>query len=374
MGRGRPRPPHDARVVRARRRRPGAARPRGRARGALAAHLRAGDRRKLGAVLADLARDDRILAAAACDDDFRTRRADRRAADAASLRGAARPVAASRGRPRDGRGGGRRARARAVVRVADEDGPAGLAVVVHDLSFVPRREAAMRRFTLAAFAVVAVLASILTVVVRRASWRSWTEELRRLLPLPVAGDRPAPRAARSSSRCSPTCGSSSRSSRRSRPERRGGKWSPDAAPPHCSPTCSAGESVVIVANREPYVHERAPDGAVRVRPPGERPRHRARAGDARVRRRVGRARQRLGRPRRGRRARPRPRAARRGVLRAPARVAHRGGGARLLLRLRERGALAALPHRPHAARLPRRGLAPVRARQPRASPTRSARR
>ena len=48
----------------------------------------------------------------------------------------------------------------------------------------------------------------------------------------------------------------------------------------------------------------------------------------------------------------------------PARLAHRRGGGRLLLRLRQRGAVAALPHRPRAAGLPRRGLGAVRAGQP----------
>ena len=55
--------------------------------------------------------------------------------------------------------------------------------------------------------------------------------------------------------------------------------------------------------------------------PGQRPRHRARAGDARLLGRVGRARQRLGRPRDRRRARPRARAAGRGVVPAPPRLA-----------------------------------------------------
>ena len=44
-------------------------------------------------------------------------------------------------------------------------------------------------------------------------------------------------------------------------------------------------------------------------------------------------------------------------------VALRGGGGRLLLRLRQRGPVAALPHRPRAADLPARGLAPVPARE-----------
>ena len=54
----------------------------------------------------------------------------------------------------------------------------------------------------------------------------------------------------------------------------------------------------------------------------------------------------------------------RGVLRPAARVAHPGGGEGLLLRLLQRGPLAAVPHRPHAPALPRRGLAALPGGQP----------
>src|SRR2546429_370879 len=86
---------------------------------------------------------------------------------------------------------------------------------------------------------------------------------------------------------------------------------------------------------------------------GERARHRARAHHAGLRRRVGRPRQRQRRPR-GRRAH-RPALGGSGVH-AAARVAERRGGGRLLLRLRQRGLVAALPHRPRAPALPRRRL------------------
>ena len=85
--------------------------------------------------------------------------------------------------------------------------------------------------------------------------------------------------------------------------------------------------------------------------------HRPGAGDAGVLGRVDRPRQRLGRQGDGRPARPRPRAARRGVVRDPPRLALTRGGAGLLLRFRERGPLAALPHRARAARVPDRRLA-----------------
>jgi trehalose 6-phosphate synthase len=233
----------------------------GGARDALAGHLRSGDRRKLGAVLADVARDDRILAAAVCGEDLRTLARTGPLPDG---------FACEQLRPRLDDGGVLETVEQAdgglvhvlVERISDDEGTAGLAVVVHDLSFVQRREAAMRRFTHVAFALVAVLASILTVVVRRESWRSWTEELRTLLPLPVGGNRP--RRARKvfqplltdvrklvAELAAEQSGAS------------GGKWSPERLHRMLTETLR-GASVVVVANREPYMHDRAPDGQVRV--------------------------------------------------------------------------------------------------------------
>ena len=107
--------------------------------------------------------------------------------------------------------------------------------------------------------------------------------------------------------------------------------------------------------------------------PGERPRHRARAGDARLLRRLGRARQ--------RHPPTANRVDRHGRVRVPpgeesytaaARLAHARGGARLLLRLLQRGPLAALPPGARAADLPRRRLGPLPAASTSASPRRSA--
>ena len=106
----------------------------------------------------------------------------------------------------------------------------------------------------------------------------------------------------------------------------------------------------------------------------ERRGHRDGAHHAGVRRRLGRPRERRRRPRGGRRARHGAPAAGRAPLRAEAHLALGGGGDRLLLRLRQRRPVAALPHRPRPADLPARGLAPVRRPSTRSSPTRCSRR
>ena len=93
---------------------------------------------------------------------------------------------------------------------------------------------------------------------------------------------------------------------------------------------------------------------------GERSRDGDGSDDARVRRRLGRARQRRRRPRDRRHARATRRSGGRSALHPAARLAQQGRGAGLLRRLLQRGALAALPHRAHAADLPagRLGLLP----------------
>jgi trehalose 6-phosphate synthase len=234
------------------------------AREALETHLRSGDRAKLGGVLAAVARDDRIMGASVCGQ--RGRALARNGAIPAALGCDALASRLREGVPPEGAellrevdGGLVHAY---VAELADDGAALGHVVVVHDLSFVVRREAAMRRFTVGAFGIVALLASILTVAVRRASWRSWTEELRRLLPLP--GSRPA--RERPGKLFKPLLSDVSHLVAELAAERAGspgGKWSPERL--HRTLTeLLHGDRVVALANREPYVHERGPDGELRV--------------------------------------------------------------------------------------------------------------
>ena len=65
--------------------------------------------------------------------------------------------------------------------VSDEPGTLGFVVLLHDMSFMERREATLRQSLLVAFAVLSLCASVITVVASRLSWRSWSNEVRRLL-------------------------------------------------------------------------------------------------------------------------------------------------------------------------------------------------
>jgi len=130
----------------------------------------------------------------------------------------------------------------------------GYVVIVHDLSFVARREVRTRQFLLGAFGVLAVSASLVTLVASRLSWRRWSADLRRFL----RGDR-AP------AEFSPIL-SDVRELVDRLLDQEGHAWTPqrlrDTLRHHLR-----GEKVVVLANREPYVHVKQADGSVTVMHP-----------------------------------------------------------------------------------------------------------
>jgi trehalose 6-phosphate synthase len=235
------------------------------AQGALAAHLASGEKRKLTALLEDLARDERIMAAEACTPSLATVARtkafpERFSCEAMRARIPAKDAPASLDFADEIEGGRVHVSAHPIE---DEGAARGMLVLVHDLSFVGRRELAMKRFTAGAFAFVAVLASILTYIVRRAWWRSWTEELRSVLSL----HRGARDVGRNETRNAfqPLLADVRQLVSELALERgtTSTPWSADRLHRVLRETLH-GDRIVIVANREPYIHDRAPDGSVRV--------------------------------------------------------------------------------------------------------------
>ena len=142
-------------------------------------------------------------------------------------------------------------------------------------------------------------------------------------------------------------------------------------PAHLGPAGAARDAAERAARRgrhrrlEPRaVHPRARCGWNSGAAAGERTRHRAGARDARVLGHLDRARQRLGGPRDRRPPRPGRGPARRPALPDPAPLDDRGGGARLLRRLCQRGHLAALSQRPRSPDLSRGRLRVLQEDQP----------
>jgi trehalose 6-phosphate synthase len=235
----------------------------------LAEALRKDERARVRRILSELARDDRVSAAALCD-----------AGDAL--------VASTPGRP-EGLGcravraqwPGERATPEAwdfgalgpggpvhvtAVPLADGAGTVGYVVVLEDTAWAVRREAQMRWLLWLTFGLVALAAAAVAPLGASLSRRLWTRELRRVLwgTLPLAGrPTPAPRARRELQPLLSDVRALVADLVAEQVEGRTGGWGPDrlreALARHLP-----GSEVIVVSNREPFSHERGPDGELRV--------------------------------------------------------------------------------------------------------------
>ena len=226
------------------------------ARQSLASHWAKGDESSLGEVLGDIARDRRIMAVAACGAQGETKATTESFPESfacpsldASMRALGvdfdkvdeHDVLWSRA---DLPGG--------PVLVAAAplfDGPRriGRLVLIHDLSFVSRRDEAARDLLLLSFFVLATAASAITLIAARLSRRSWTAELRGML----RGEREEPPDYEPLMK--DVRDLAERLSGEHEPEPRAGMWTPERLKATLSQHLR-GERIVIVANREPYIH------------------------------------------------------------------------------------------------------------------------
>ena len=217
---------------------------------------------ELRAALVELTEDERIMGAAACAPDLSLLSAtpafppafmcDRLAP---RLRGASTPEGGPLAWEGVDRLRGGMVHVSAIP-LADGAQPLGFLVLVHDLSFIERRDALTRRFLLLAFGFLALAAAGVTLVAARLSWRNWSNELRRFLRTGKEPPefRPLMRDVRELVERIVTERES---------EGEGGAWTPQRLKQTLNRHLH-GERIVIVANREPYVHERAADGRIDV--------------------------------------------------------------------------------------------------------------
>ena len=223
-----------------------------------------GDRARLGELLAEITRDERIMGMAACDADleplvqtdgypvdFSCAALRARLGPPATLVGSHARLPWSETRPI--RGGNAHV---GVLPLQDGDTTLGFVALVHDLGFIELREAKTREFLLIVLAGLAVLGVGFNLLTARSSWRRWTAELRRLLQ-GSAGARefhPLMRDVRELV---------DRISAERETEGKNGAWTPERLKQTLGRHLH-GEKIIIVANREPYIHDRMPDGTVRV--------------------------------------------------------------------------------------------------------------
>ena len=210
---------------------------------------------RLSEILADITRDERIMGAAACTPQGEVVSST----DAYPSDLSCRPVLA---RMRQEVPGGTPAWSTtlelpagnvhvsaATIGASGEE--LGFVILVHDMSFLGRREATTRNLLLTAFFILSVGASVITLFAARIAWREWTFDLRRALSGEATQEfQPLLRDVRELV---------DRLAQEREAEARGGPWSPERLRSTLHQYLQ-GERVVVLANREPYIHEKTRDG------------------------------------------------------------------------------------------------------------------
>jgi alpha,alpha-trehalose-phosphate synthase [UDP-forming] len=141
----------------------------------------------------------------------------------------------------------------------------GRLVLVHDLSFVVRRSQDTRRYLIGLITVLGFVIAVVTMVVAQLSWRGWVNGVRAImrgegLLTPLI---PAPELAPFAADLRTRLRDLEDEYRRSQgPE---AEWTADRLRALLRSQL-AGDQVIVVSNREPYIHERGPDGITVKRP------------------------------------------------------------------------------------------------------------
>jgi len=167
----------------------------------------------------------------------------------------------------------------AVKPVVSEANPAGRLVLVQDMSFITRRSEETRRYLFYFFLGLASVVSLITVVIAQLSWRGWVAGTRALLrgegllrqPLaappaaaPAAEIKPPAPEFRPIARDLQRLISELEAEHRTRDESQL-TWTPETLRAILRGDLR-GEDVIVVSNREPYIHQRR-DGRIEVQRP-----------------------------------------------------------------------------------------------------------
>ena len=154
----------------------------------------------------------------------------------------------------------------AVRPFANEANPAGRLVLVQDMSFVAPRSAETRRYLFYFFFGLAVVVSFITVVIAQLSWRGWVAGTQVLLrSVGLLGQSPAAAPAATEMKppapeFRPIARDLQRLLHDLEAERRARDdsqltWTPDVLR-NILHSDLRGEDVIVVSNREPYIHQR----------------------------------------------------------------------------------------------------------------------
>ncbi|MDP2195161.1 MAG: trehalose-6-phosphate synthase [Rhodocyclaceae bacterium] len=145
----------------------------------------------------------------------------------------------------------------AVKRLSSGGLAEGKLVLVHDMSFVERRSEETRRYVFYFFAGLAAAISLITVVIAQLAWRGWVQGMRALLRGNARPDQPEIKSAHPEFR--PIARDLQRlihdleSEARSRDEGQT-TWTAESLRAILQGELR-GEDIIIVSNREPYIHQ-----------------------------------------------------------------------------------------------------------------------
>ena len=139
-------------------------------------------------------------------------------------------------------------------------------VMVHDMSFVQRRSEDTRKYIVILFTILGVAVALITIAVAHLSWRGWVAGVRAMLRgegviRPFAHPRPE---------LQPLVGDLRALLRDMQNERReqdevAARWNPETLRSLLHDQFS-GDEVILVSNREPYIHVRTAQGVQIQRP------------------------------------------------------------------------------------------------------------
>ena len=146
----------------------------------------------------------------------------------------------------------------------------GQLVVVHDMSLAQRRSADTKKYLLYLFAAIATVVALITVIIAEISWRGWVNGMKALLKgdtllrSPMAYHGTAPEL-RPIARDLQSLVRDLEAERQSRDESQT-TWGPEALRRILRQDLK-GDEVLIVSNREPYIHTRRKDNVIEIQRP-----------------------------------------------------------------------------------------------------------
>lgn len=154
----------------------------------------------------------------------------------------------------------------AVNPVTIDGARAGELVIVHDMSFVERRSADTRKYIFYLFTGIALVIALITVVIAELSWRGWVAGMKALIRGQLLAQSPEPRAKelKPLARDLEALVRDLETERRMRDESQM-SWVPETLRTILRDDLK-GDEILIVSNREPYIHERRGDRIDVLRP------------------------------------------------------------------------------------------------------------